>query len=854
MAGFKRGYDGKIAGLYDLDKTLGRGHFAVVKLARHVFTGEKVAVKVIDKTKLDTVATGHLFQEVRCMKLVQHPNIVRLYEVIDTQTKLYLILELGDGGDMFDYIMKHEEGLNEELAKKYFAQIVHAISYCHRLHVVHRDLKPENVVFFEKQGLVKLTDFGFSNKFQPGKKLTTSCGSLAYSAPEILLGDEYDAPAVDIWSLGVILFMLVCGQPPFQEANDSETLTMIMDCKYTVPAHVSSTCKDLIDRMLQRDPKRRASLEEIESHAWLQGVDPSPATKYNTPLVSHKNLSEEEHNSIIQRMVLGDIADREAIVEALETNKYNHITATYYLLAERILREKQEKEVQTRSSSPSNIKAQFRQSWPTRVDMHQDIEDSLAASSISHAGGPQSPARSAENLLNGHRSKGLLELGRREETTVTDSAGPPAQGACAATSGPTPGSGSGTTRAPTPSTSAGAKQRTCLFRVEEDEEEEEEQDPSPLPTQVILRRKPPSITNRLTSRKSAPVLNQIFEEEGESDDDFDMDEGLPPKLSRLKMNMAGNAASLSSGAGSSSSPGSTQKRYHRRKSQGRGSSCSSSETSDDDSESHRRRLDKDSGFGYGWNRRDSSEGPPGSSGGNGGGSSSGQSKPPGEGGGTSGPDRGSPPGGGGNGGGGGGGGGGGSGGGGGGNKGQDSPSSCCNNSSTTNPALSSLPRPSRAASRSTELVESLKLMSLCLSSQLQHHRGGRGGRGGGGGGKIIIDPRNLSGGSVKIQEKSAWRMCIGSTGSLDTITLPTTALPRTHAAQHHHRKTVAHGPPGLQAGPGSRDAHSNLSALKNGVLQLPLCEKTISVNIQRGGGSRDGLLCTSAPASCCQVI
>ncbi|KAA8578023.1 hypothetical protein FQN60_007340 [Etheostoma spectabile] len=161
--------------------------------------------------------------------------------------------------------------------------------------------------------------------------------------------------------------MLVCGQPPFQEANASETLTMIMDCKYTVPAHVSSACKDLIDRMLQRDPKRRASLEEIESHAWLQGVDPSPATKYNTPLVSHKNLSEEEHNSIIQRMVLGDIADREAIVDrfaavdrALETNKYNHITATYYLLAERILREKQEKEVQTRSASPSNLKAHFR--------------------------------------------------------------------------------------------------------------------------------------------------------------------------------------------------------------------------------------------------------------------------------------------------------------------------------------------------------------------------------------------------------------------------------------------------------------------------------------------------------------
>ncbi|XP_054594366.2 SNF-related serine/threonine-protein kinase [Nothobranchius furzeri] len=825
MAGFKRGYDGKIAGLYDLDKTLGRGHFAVVKLARHVFTGEKVAVKVIDKTKLDTVATGHLFQEVRCMKLVQHPNIVRLYEVIDTQTKLYLILELGDGGDMFDYIMKHEQGLNEELAKKYFAQIVHAISYCHRLHVVHRDLKPENVVFFEKQGLVKLTDFGFSNKFQPGKKLTTSCGSLAYSAPEILLGDEYDAPAVDIWSLGVILFMLVCGQPPFQEANDSETLTMIMDCKYTVPAHVSRACKDLIDQMLQRDPKRRASLEEIENHTWLQGVDPSPATKYSTPLVSHKHLSEEEHNSIIQRMVLGDIADREAIVEALETNKYNHITATYYLLAERILREKQEKDVQTRSSSPSNIKAHFRQSWPTRVDMHQDIEDSLASSSISHAGGPQSPARSAENLLNGHRSKGLMDLGRREDSSGTGSVGPTAQGACAAA--PTPASASGTIRAAAPSTSQAATRRICLFRVEEDEEEEE-QDPSPLPTHVILRRKPPSITNRLTSRKSAPVLNQIFEEEGESDDDFDMDEGLPPKLSRLKMNMA--AGGLSSGT---ASPGPTQKRYHRRKSQGRGSSCSSSETSDDDSESHRRRLDKDSGFSYSWNRRDSSEGPPGSEGGNGGGSSSGQGRPPSEGGGSSGPDRDSA---GGSGGGGGGGGGSGAGGG------QDSPSSCCNNSSTSTPSLSSLSRPSRTASRGVELVESLKLISLCLSSQLQHHRTGRGGRAAEGGAKFLVDPR-----SVKIQEKSTWRMCIGSTGSLDSITLPTGAT-----LHPHHGRAAPHGPPSLQTGPPVRDVSSNLSALKSGVLQLPLCEKTISVNIQ--GGSRDGLLCSSAPASCCQVI
>lgn len=764
MAGFKRGYDGKIAGLYDLDKTLGRGHFAVVKLARHVFTGEKVAVKVIDKTKLDSLATGHLFQEVRCMKLVQHPNIVRLYEVIDTQTKLYLILELGDGGDMFDYIMKHEEGLSEDLAKKYFAQIVHAISYCHKLHVVHRDLKPENVVFFEKQGLVKLTDFGFSNKFQPGKKLTTSCGSLAYSAPEILLGDEYDAPAVDIWSLGVILFMLVCGTPPFQEANDSETLTMIMDCKYTVPLHVSKECKDLITQMLQRDPKRRASLEEIENHPWLQGVDPSPATKYNIPLVSYKNLSEEEHNSIIQRMVLGDIADRDNIIEALETNKYNHITATYFLLAERILREKQEKEIQTRSASPSNIKAQFRQSWPTKIDVPQDLEDDLTSSPISHTTVSPSPVRTAENVLNGHRNKALCESAKRDDPPESH------------------GSVSGV---PPVSLNASASGRKCLFRVEEDEEEDEEdKKPIPLSTQVVLRRKP-SVTNRLTSRKSAPVLNQIFEE-GESDDEFDMDENLPPKLSRLKMNIA--------------SPGTVHKRYHRRKSQGRGSSCSSSETSDDDSET-RRRLDKDSGFTYSWHRRDSSEGPPGSQGDGGG-----QGKPSN---GNGGVDKASP------------------------NdtsKGGNSPSNGSsgnsnNSSGSTRSCAGSGNSVQQSPRTAEELVESLKLMSLCLGSQLHSNA------------KYILDPQNnFSFSSVKVQEKSMWKMCITASGNAGKVS-PVGSI-------KFFTEKIS-------------DTTNELELIKsktfrNNVLQLPLCEKTISVNIQRN--TMEDLVCSSNQTSCCHVI
>ncbi|XP_054856366.1 SNF-related serine/threonine-protein kinase-like [Eublepharis macularius] len=457
MAGTRAFSEGKIAGLYDLERTLGKGHFAVVKLARHVFTGERVAVKVIDKTKLDGGAAAQLLQEVRCMKLVQHPNVVRLYEVIDTHSKLYLILELGDGGDMFDHIMQHEGGLGEERAKHYFAQIVHAISYCHHLHVVHRDLKPENVVFFQEQGVVKLTDFGFSNCFQPGTMLTTSCGSLAYSAPEILLGDEYDAPAVDVWSLGVILYMLVCGQPPFQEANDSETLTMILDCRYTIPSHVSSPCADLISQMLQRNPQQRASLEQIENHPWLQGVDPSPASRYLLPLTSHKRVSEEEHGIIIQAMMCGNIADRETIQEALEANHYNHVTATYFLLAERILREKQEK--QSPSPSPSLV-----------YNLAQHVQSRSAFSAVSDPSHPAilvdecpQPLPVTKSALENYSGKSVLSfsaLGESESPSSLHGCGQPIRALIRPSLIETPI----------------AKSTPALQQISEEEEEEEEEE------------------------------------------------------------------------------------------------------------------------------------------------------------------------------------------------------------------------------------------------------------------------------------------------------------------------------------------------------------------------------------------
>lgn len=589
-------FDGKIAGLYDMEDTIGRGHFAVVKLARHVFTGEKVAVKVIDKTKLDEVSKAHLFQEVRCMKLVQHPNVVRLYEVIDTQTKLYLILELGDGGDMYDYIMKHNKGLDETVARRYFKQIVEAVSYCHDLHVVHRDLKPENVVFFEKLGIVKVTDFGFSNQFKPGSNLETSCGSLAYSAPEILLGDSYDAPAVDVWSLGVLLYMLVCGNPPFHEASDSETLTMIFDCKYQIPPQLSKECNDLITKMLQKDPADRMSLDDIVNHPWLKSDD-SPSLRM-MPLISREHLCEEDHNYLVNKMVEGNIATKEEILQSLEKDMYDHIAATFYLLAER------------------KLKRQHHEQHNTTV-----IRKNSAPASHSHNRPYLEPLALSPRSQKDKEQKS--EQCRPKTSIVSSLVSPPGTHPYTSTSPP---------QTVSPEHLVGNIQRKYSLIKEESIDDDEDSDDMDMEVDLRSAKSAESLDDTycrshtsltrvdkdflspkrpLVSVASSPqLLNQICEEhESEEEDDY-----VPSKLHSPRLHINRNSAA---------SPEVVRK-YVTRKKRGKGSrgtSCSSSDASDTDDTEGRSRKDKlKHKFMH---RRDSSDhssdtdgGPSGPSGGN----------------------------------------------------------------------------------------------------------------------------------------------------------------------------------------------------------------------------------------------
>ncbi|CAH1779722.1 unnamed protein product [Owenia fusiformis] len=581
------GYDGKIAGLYDLHETIGRGHFAVVKLARHVFTNLQVAVKIIDKTKLDEVSKAHLFQEVTCMKLVQHPNVVRLYQVIDTPTKLYLILELGDGGDMYDYIMKHDGGLDEQIAKRYFKQIIQAVSYCHKLHVVHRDLKPENVVFFEKLGIVKLTDFGFSNKFIPGKELETSCGSLAYSAPEILLGDSYSAPAVDVWSLGVLLYMLVVGEAPFQEANDSETLTMIMDCKYRIPETMSPTCRSLIDKMLRREPEDRAKLDEIISDPWLMMGDASPVVIQ--PLISRQQINEESHKAIVQKMVERNIASKEDILNSIEKDKYDNITATYYLLAEQTLRKQQKHE----QSSPRHNSPRQKSASPS------DNKPKLEPLALS----PRSET-----------PPGVSPDSQRRITMMNSLVSPP--GAMMANSSNNLGVPAGAGPGPAEHGFLGRKFSLIREEVEEDSDMDVENqemktsksvedcsdsdsrsstDTDSRTTLQQIRSRTLPLTRPLHSVRSSPqLLNQITEAESEEEDDI-----LPPKISPHRM--LHSRATLAS-------PEVLRKLTHQKKRLGKGSkhgtSCSSSDASDTDETDRRKRKEK---IKQRFQRRDSSD-------------------------------------------------------------------------------------------------------------------------------------------------------------------------------------------------------------------------------------------------------
>uniref|UniRef100_A0A3Q3L026 MAP/microtubule affinity-regulating kinase 3 n=1 Tax=Mastacembelus armatus TaxID=205130 RepID=A0A3Q3L026_9TELE len=344
-------------GNYRLLKTIGKGNFAKVKLARHILTGREVAIKIIDKTQLNPTSLQKLFREVRIMKILNHPNIVKLFEVIETEKTLYLVMEYASGGEVFDYLVAHGR-MKEKEARAKFRQVIHsahihcryhddilivsAVQYCHQKHIVHRDLKAENLLLDADMN-IKIADFGFSNEFTVGGKLDTFCGSPPYAAPELFQGKKYDGPEVDVWSLGVILYTLVSGSLPFDGQNLKELRERVLRGKYRIPFYMSTDCENLLKRFLVLNPGKRGTLEQIMKDRWINaGFDEEELKPFMEPELDIRDQKRID-------IMVGMGYSREEINDSLTKMKYDDITATYLLLG----RKTAEVDVNDLSSSQS---------------------------------------------------------------------------------------------------------------------------------------------------------------------------------------------------------------------------------------------------------------------------------------------------------------------------------------------------------------------------------------------------------------------------------------------------------------------------------------------------------------------
>ncbi|KAI3450259.1 hypothetical protein Pfo_006924 [Paulownia fortunei] len=256
---------------YELGRLLGQGTFAKVYYARSVQTGQSVAIKVIDKEKIMKVGIiEQIKREISVMRLVRHPYIIHLYEVMATKTKIYFVMEYAKGGELFNKVAKGK--LKEDVARKYFQQLINAVDFCHSRGVYHRDLKPENILLDENENL-KVSDFGLSalaeSKRQDGL-LHTTCGTPAYVAPEVINRKGYDGAKADIWSCGVILFVLLSGYLPFHDSNLMEMYRKIGKAEFKCPHWFPHEVQKLLSRILDPNPNGRISIARIKENSWFK--------------------------------------------------------------------------------------------------------------------------------------------------------------------------------------------------------------------------------------------------------------------------------------------------------------------------------------------------------------------------------------------------------------------------------------------------------------------------------------------------------------------------------------------------------------------------------------------------------
>lgn len=361
-------YHTKKVGNYLIGRKLGEGSFAKVREGLHAITGEKVAVKVIDKRKAkkDSYVTKNLRREGQIQQMIRHPNITQLLDILETENSYYLVMELCPGGNLMNHIYEKKR-LDEREAQKYVRQLVMAVEHLHRAGVVHRDLKIENLLL-DEQDNIKLIDFGLSNCagiLGYSDPFSTQCGSPAYAAPELLSRKKY-GPKVDVWSIGVNMYAMLTGTLPFTvEPFNLKTLHQRMVDKdmNPLPPSISSAAVSLLKRLLEPDPEKRPNIHQVMADSWLQLGNPHTGVPY-----LNRIHIEEINHTVLLHMTERMGYKHSEVLSAVLTNKACHTLAVYFLLnnkMKRLSKEYREKQYSIEKEKKSEL---FQTQWRKPIE------------------------------------------------------------------------------------------------------------------------------------------------------------------------------------------------------------------------------------------------------------------------------------------------------------------------------------------------------------------------------------------------------------------------------------------------------------------------------------------------------
>ncbi|CAB3400207.1 unnamed protein product [Caenorhabditis bovis] len=329
-------------GLYDVGRAIGRGNFATVRIARHTIAKTKVAIKCIDCSKLDKENLIKIEREVEIVKIIDHPNIVKSYEIMRQGSMIYIVSEYCGSGELYETLI--EKGrVPEDVARRWFCQTAAAVAYLHGKGVVHRDLKAENILL-SKNSVIKLIDFGFSNYQTSDQLLNTWCGSPPYAAPELLLGKSYDGMKADIWSMGVLLYILVTGGFPFPSESINKLKRAVLSGQVKIPYWVSVECADFIRKMLVLNPSKRFSIHNVLQHRWMNGTNDIKRNTSSQLLdaIPSSSLDIRQQTNKLNPTIMLFMQQHgkwteEQIVDAVMRRDYeSSIFSTYELLADKV--------------------------------------------------------------------------------------------------------------------------------------------------------------------------------------------------------------------------------------------------------------------------------------------------------------------------------------------------------------------------------------------------------------------------------------------------------------------------------------------------------------------------------------